>query len=44
MFVPIIRVRIAGLMHLADIGVDNLIEMIRFFSTLILNADESRKI
>jgi len=26
------------------IGVDNFIEMIRFFSTLILNADESRKI
>jgi hypothetical protein len=26
----------------ADLRVDNFVEMIRFFTTLILNADESR--
>ena len=32
------------LMSLADIPADNVVEMIRFFCTLILNADESREI
>ena len=31
-------------MSLADIPADNVVEMIRFFCTLILNADESREI
>ena len=33
-----------SLMSLADMPADNFVEMIRFFTTLILNADESRKI
>jgi hypothetical protein len=32
------------LISLADMPADNFVEMIRFFTTLILNADESRKI
>ena len=31
-------------MNSADIRADNFVEMIRFFSTLILNADENRDI
>ena len=31
-------------MNSADIRVDNFVEMIMFFSTLILNADENRDI
>jgi len=29
-------------MSSADLKVDNFVEMIRYFSTLLLNADESR--
>ena len=32
------------LISLVGMPADNFVEMIRFFSTLILNADESRKI
>jgi hypothetical protein len=31
------------LISLADMPADNFVEMIRFFTTLILNANESRK-
>jgi hypothetical protein len=32
------------LIGLADMPANNFVEMIRFFTTLILNADESREI
>jgi len=44
MFGFLFRVWLQVLIGLTDMPANNFVEMIRFFTTLILNADESRKI
>ena len=44
MFIPLIHLKLFAELGLPDIAIDGFLEKIRFFTTLILNADEATNI